>query len=166
LPNPERAAPGTSYKWAAHRGLEGLDDARRLRAMNKTVWLARILSIGGVLETGTGLALLVDPSAVAFLLLRSPLEGPGVVVARLAGGGLLALGVACWYARGTPSIPAGLGVSRAFLAYNLVACVVLAMARPPFPVGLVALGASVLHGLLAVALLVALYGPRRAPTVT
>ena len=127
--------------------------------MDKTVRLANILSIGGVLETGTGLALLVDPPAVAFLLLRSPLAGPGVVVARLAGGGLLALGIACWYGRGTPSTPAGLGVSRAFLAYNLVACAVLALARPPFPGGLVALGASVLHGLLAAALVTALFGP-------
>ena len=132
--------------------------------MNRSVWLGRILSIGGVLETGVGLALLVDPPAVAFLLLRAPLEGPGVVVARLAGGGLLALGIACVYARGTPSTPAGLGVSRAFLAYNLVACAVLAMARPPFPGGLVALGASVLHGLLAAALITALFGTDRAPT--
>ena len=89
--------------------------------MHKTVWLARILSMGGVLETGTGLLLLVDPPVLASLLLRAPLSGPGVVIARLAGGGLLALGIACWYARGTPSTPAGLGVSRAFLAYNLVA---------------------------------------------
>ena len=132
--------------------------------MNRSVWLGRILSIGGVLETGVGLALLVDPPAVAFLLLRAPLEGPGVVVARLAGGGLLALGIACVYARGTPSTPAGLGVSRAFLAYNLVACAVLAMARPPFPGGLVALGASVLHGLLAAALITALFETDRAPT--
>lgn len=87
-----------------------------------------------------------------------------MVIARLAGGGLLALGIAWGYARGTPSAPAGLGVSRAFLAYNLVACAVLALARPPLPGGLVALGASVLHGLLAAALITALSGTGRAPT--
>jgi hypothetical protein len=127
--------------------------------MSKTVWLARILGVGGVLETGTGLVLLVDPTVPASLLLRSPLAGPGVVFARLAGGGLLALGIACWHARGTPLTHAGLGVSRAFLVYNLVACALLALVRPPLPGGMVALGASVLHGLLAAALLTALYRP-------
>ena len=131
--------------------------------MNKTVWLARILTIGGVLETALGLGLLVDPSALASLLLGSPLAGPGVVVARIAGGGLLALGIACWCARETPLAPAGLGVSRAFLTYNLVACVTLAWARPALASGgLPALVASVLHGALAAALLGALFGRGRS----
>ncbi len=127
--------------------------------MNRTVWLGRILSVGGVLETGLGLALLVDPSAVAFLLLRAPLEEPGIVVARIGGGGLLALGIACWGARATPTTRAGLGVSWAFLAYNVVACAMLAWTHPPWVGGgLPALGASVLHGMLAAALLGALLG--------
>ena len=107
--------------------------------------------------------LLVDPSALASLLLRSPLEGAGLVVARIGGGGVLSLGIACWCARETPLTPAGLGVSRAFLAYNLVACVTLALARPALASGgLPALGASVLHGVLAAALLGALVGRRRS----
>jgi hypothetical protein len=131
--------------------------------MNQTVWLARILSTGGVLESGVGLMLLVDPSLLASLLLRSPLERAGLVVARIGGGGVLALGIACWCARKTPHTPAGLGVSRAFLAYNLVACVTLALARPALASGgLPALGASVLHGVLAAALLVVLFGRRRS----
>jgi hypothetical protein len=125
--------------------------------MNNAVWLARILSIGGVLETGVGLGLLAAPSALASLLLRSPLAGPGVVFARVAGGGLLSLGIACWCARETPLAPAGLGVSWAFLMYNLVACVTLARARPALASGgLPALGASALHGVLGAALLGAL----------
>jgi hypothetical protein len=87
-----------------------------------------------------------------------------VVVARIGGGGVLSLGIACWSARGTPSSPAGLGVARAFLAYNLVACAILALARTPLPGGLAALGASVLHGLLAAALCTALFGSGRAHT--
>ena len=127
--------------------------------MNTTVWLARILSTGGVLETGVGLALLVDPSALASLLLRSPLEGAGLVFARIGGGGLVSLGIACWCARETPLTPAGLGVSRAFFAYNLVACVTLAAARPALASGgFPGLAASVLHGVLAAALLGALFG--------
>jgi len=131
--------------------------------MNKTVWLGRILSAGGVLEAGVGSMLLVDPASLASLLLRSPLEGAGLVVARIGGGGVLALGIACWCARQVPLTTAGLGVSRAFLAYNLVACVTLALARPALASGgLPALGASVLHGVLAAALLGALGGRRRS----
>jgi hypothetical protein len=132
--------------------------------MNRSVLLARILGLGGALEAGVGLLLLACPSALAWLLLRSPLEGAGPVVARLGGGGLLALGIACWCARGTPLTPAGLGVARGFLAYNLVACVTLAVARPPLSSGgLLALGASVLHGLLAAALIAAFVGRAQPP---
>jgi len=82
-----------------------------------------------------------------------------LVFARIGGGGVLSLGIACWCARKTPVTPAGLGVSRAFLAYNLVACVTLAVARPALASGgLPALAASVLHGVLAAALLGALFG--------
>lgn len=132
--------------------------------MNRTVWLTRILSIGGVLEIGVGLALLVAPSSLSSLLLRAPLEGAPVAIARLGGGGLLALGIACWCARRAPSTPAALGVSWGFLAYNVVASVTLAWARPPLASGgLPALGASVLHGVLAVALLGALLRRGQAP---
>jgi len=135
--------------------------------MNRTVWLTRILSIGGVLETAAGLGLLIAPSALASLLLRSPLAGPGVVLARIAGGGVLSLGIACWCARGTPSAPAGLGVSWAFLVYNLVACVTLALAgRELASAGLPALVASALHGVLGVALLGVLSGRGRSSAGT
>jgi hypothetical protein len=119
--------------------------------------LGRLLTAGAVLETPVGLGLIVAPSALAEILLGAPLDGPGLAVARLGGGGLLALGIACWCARGTPSTPAGLGVARAFLAYNLVACGVLFAAYPPLPGGALALGAGFLHGFLAVVLLMALW---------
>jgi len=96
--------------------------------------------------------------------LRSPLIWPGVVVARLAGGGLLALGIACWCARTTPRSPAGLGVAWGFLAYNLVACVTLVRAgTAPASGGLLALGAATLHGVLGAGLLVALAGRNQWP---
>jgi hypothetical protein len=129
--------------------------------LKREVRLEHILGMGAVLETGVGLVLLIDPSAASSLLLRAPLIGPGVVIARLAGGGLLGLGIACWYARGTPWTSAGLGVSRAFLTYNVVACAILVLARPPLPGGLAALAASAVHGLLAIPLLKALLGRGR-----
>lgn len=114
------------------------------------------------METVAGVALLVAPSGAASLMLGSSLDMPGVVIGRLGGGGLLSLGIACWLARHTPTAPAGLGVSWAFLTYNLIACVTLAWAwtvlgRDALP----SLGAAVVHGALGVALLAALFGRGR-----
>ncbi len=124
--------------------------------MNTTRWLSRLLAIGAVLEIPVGLGLLVAPSPLASLLLAAPLTGAGLVVARLAGGGLLGLGIACWFARSTPTTQAGLGVAGALLIYNVVACVTLALALPEPGSRALTLGAAVLHGLLAVGLLGAL----------
>jgi hypothetical protein len=132
--------------------------------MNQNVWLARLLAIGGILEIGAGLGLLVAPSLAAMILLGSSLEMPGIIIGRLAGGGLLALGIACWQARKTPLVPAGLGVSWGFLVYNVVACITLAWAgvtlgREALP----ALGLALVHGVLGVAVLAALAGRVRVP---
>jgi len=127
--------------------------------MNKPVWLARLLSLGGVLEIIAGLGLLVDPAGGALALLGASMEGPGVAIGRIGGGGLLSLGIACWLARKTPSAPASVGVARAYLAYNVVTCVTLAWASVALGGGsLPALGASVLHGALGAAVLGALLG--------
>jgi hypothetical protein len=132
--------------------------------MSASAWLGFILTAGAVLEIPTGLALLLAPTLVAEILLRAPLDGTGLAIARIAGGGLLAVGLSCWSARRTPTTAAGLGVCRGFLAYNVVACAVLIRAYPPLPGGLAALGAGILHGVVAAALLAALYdpGPPRA----
>jgi hypothetical protein len=115
------------------------------------------LGIAGILESVVAVGLLVDSPAVAAVLLQSKLDAPGQVIGRIAGGGLLALGIACWCARTTPSAPGSLGVAWALLSYNVVACITLAwagtaMAGGGFP----AFSASVLHGLFGVALLGAL----------
>lgn len=130
--------------------------------MNKPVWLGRLLSLGGVLETVAGLVLLFDPAAVASVAFQSPLDGAGVVIGRIGGGGLLSLGIACWLARKTPLAPASVGVSWGFLAYNVATCVTLAWAGTALASsGLVAFAAAALHGAIAAALLVALLGRSR-----
>lgn len=130
--------------------------------MSTTAWLARLLSVGGVLETLAGAALLIDPARVASLLLGASLQGPAITIARLGGGGLLALGIACWCARTTPAAPASIGVGWGFLAYNLVACATLASFTLTTTSGsLPALGAAVLHGVLGATLLWALLGRAR-----
>jgi len=131
--------------------------------MNKPVWLARLLSIGGVLETVSGLGLLLDPAGGASALFGSSMEGAGLAIGRIGGGGLLALGIACWLARKTPMSPASVGVAWAYLAYNAVTCVTLAWASVALGGGsLPALGGSVLHGLLGAAMLSALPGRGQA----
>jgi len=127
--------------------------------MTKRVLLGRLLGLGGVLETVAGLGLLVDPAGGALALFGSSMEGPGVAIGRIGGGGLLALGIACWWARKTPTAPASVGVGWAYLVYNVVTCVTLAWASVALVGGsLPALGASVLHGILGVAVLVSLLG--------
>jgi len=127
--------------------------------MTKPVLLARLLGLGGVLETVAGLGLLVDPAGGALALFGSSMEGPGVAIGRIGGAGLLALGIACWLARKTPTAPASVGVGWAYLVYNVVTCVTLAWASVALAGGsLPALGASVLHGILGAAVLVALLG--------
>ena len=127
--------------------------------MTKPVLLARLLGLGGVLETVAGLGLLADPAGGAMALFGSSMEGPGVAIGRIGGGSLLALGIACWLARKTPTAPASVGVAWGYLVYNVVTCVTLAWASVALAGGsLPALGASALHGILGAAVLVALLG--------
>jgi hypothetical protein len=89
--------------------------------------------VTAVIEVGAGLALLGFPSAVAMLLLGTPLDTPAALtVARVAGAGLLALGVACWLARGDTQSPAARGLVGAMLLYNVAAVAVLAFAGIAF----------------------------------
>lgn len=60
----------------------------------------KLLVFTGLAEAATGVALLVVPSLVGHWLLGVELAGVSVVVARVAGIALLALGVGCW--PGTP----------------------------------------------------------------
>jgi hypothetical protein len=140
-------------------------DRRILRRMNKPIWIARLLGLGGVLETVAGLGLLVDPAGGALALFGSSMEEPGIAIGRIGGGGLLALGIACWLARKTPEAPASVGVAWAYLAYNAVTCITLAWASVTLGGNsLPAVGASVLHGVVGAVLLGALLG--RGPATT
>jgi len=62
----------------------------------------KVLVFAAAGEIATGLALLVVPSLVGQLLLGTDLTGAAVMVARVAGIALIALGVACW--PGTPVV--------------------------------------------------------------
>jgi hypothetical protein len=58
-----------------------------------------LLALTAVGEAVTGLALLVYPPIVVRLLFGAEIAGVGVVMSRVAGAALLAIGVACWLPR-------------------------------------------------------------------
>lgn len=88
--------------------------------------LSSLLTVTAVLEASTGVFLLASPILLASLLL-GVLEGSvPLVLARVAGGALLALGIACWYAAREPVGPATRGVVAAMLVYNLATAMAFA----------------------------------------
>ena len=58
--------------------------------------MKKVLALAAVAEAGLGLVLLVYPPIVVRLLLGADIAGAGIVVSRVAGIALIALGVACW----------------------------------------------------------------------
>lgn len=64
--------------------------------------MRRVLVFAAVGEAATGMALLIVPSLVCQLLFGTELTGIAMIVARVAGIALIALGVACW--PGTPLV--------------------------------------------------------------
>ena len=76
----------------------------------------RILSFTSIVEFGTAVALIADPTLVARLLLGADIAGVAVALARFFGVGLLALGLACWPDKA--SIGSNASAFRGMLVYN------------------------------------------------
>jgi len=111
----------------------------------------RILALSSAIEFATGIALLAVPDLVARVLLGTALSDSGIAVARLAGCGLLSLGLACWQTADVVSPQA----TRALFVYNTLAGMYLGYLRVSGSfTGPLLLPACVLH--LAVGLLLAL----------
>src|SRR6266446_1310062 len=111
-----------------------------------------LLKLTGIIETATGLGLMAVPSVVVRLLLGSPLDtSAAVMLGRVAGAALLALGVACWLARDDTQSRAARGLVVAMLMYNLIATAVLAFAGIGLGLqGVMLWPAVVLHAAMAV----------------
>jgi hypothetical protein len=58
--------------------------------------MKKVLIFAAIAEAATGLALLIVPSLVGQLLLGHKMAGIAIPVARMAGMGLIGLGIACW----------------------------------------------------------------------
>jgi hypothetical protein len=124
-------------------------------------------TVSAVIELGAGLALLFCPSAAVALLVGAAVEEPAAsTVARICGAGLLALGVACWLARGDSHSRAARGLIAAMLLYDVCAAVILAYAGIHFELCGVALWpAVILHALLSVWCVAFLWGNRLNATM-
>jgi hypothetical protein len=117
----------------------------------RVITLRRILAFSSATEIGTGIGLIVAPAIVVALLLRGEVSDLALLVARVLGITLLALGLACWPNRQEPG--SAMPAWRGMLAYNGLVAVFLGYA------GLVLHFAGpllwptvVLHGVVAVLL--------------
>jgi hypothetical protein len=89
----------------------------------------KLLLVMALVETPTGVMLLLSPALVVEVLLGASLDAPAaLVVARMAGAALLSLGGACWLARNDGPNRAVRGLVAAMLLYNSAAVAVLAHA--------------------------------------
>jgi hypothetical protein len=105
-----------------------------------------LLLLSSAIEAATGLALIALPLLVGRLLLGVELPGSAIAVARVAGFGLLALGVACWPGADTVA-PQNI---RALFIYNLLAGIFLGYLRAAGGFsGFLLWPAAVLHVILA-----------------
>jgi hypothetical protein len=84
----------------------------------------RFLAVTAAIEVGAGLGLLALPDVAVKLLLGADISGAAVPLGRVAGVALLALGLACWLARGH----AVSTLTSAMLLYNCGVAAVLGMA--------------------------------------
>jgi hypothetical protein len=111
-----------------------------------------LLLVTAFIEVGTGLLLLFLPSVPLALLLGVAQAAPeALLVGRVAGAALLAIGVASWLGRRDDRNPAQLGLLTGVLIYDGAAAVLLAGAGLFLNMAGIALWpAVVLHAALAV----------------
>jgi hypothetical protein len=83
-----------------------------------------LLALAAVGEAATGLVLLVYPPIVVRLLFGAEIAGAGMVMSRIAGIGLIGLGIACWPSRDTSSRAAS--ALCGMLTYSSLAALYLA----------------------------------------
>lgn len=124
---------------------------------------AKLLMATAIVEFGAGVLLMTFPDFAIWLLLA--VQGPApeaVIVSRILGAALLAIGTACWIGRDDPGSPSQRALVWGALVYNVVACLVMVYAGSLL--GMAGLGlwvAVVYHAAMAAWCVVA---PRRSTT--
>jgi hypothetical protein len=117
-----------------------------------------LLPFAAVSEAATGLALLMVPSLVGWLLFGAELSGVAIPVARVLGIALIGIGVACWPGRTALS---------GMLTYSLLATLYLSYVGIEGQwIGKFLWPAVVVHGILTVLLARAWFIDLTTPTKT
>lgn len=102
------------------------------------------------LELPTGTGLLVAPSRIAKLLLGDPLRSTeSLIVGKVAGAALVAIGLNCWFQRQARRNARSTGLLAGLLSYNVAVPIVLVRAARGGTRGVLLWPAVVLHGVLA-----------------
>jgi hypothetical protein len=111
----------------------------------------RLFIATAAIEVGAGAFLLIAPALVIWFLLGVPKPShEALVVGRVGGAGLLALGVDCWLSRRDRDSRSRSGLLYGMLTYNVSVCAVLAYAGSMQSMaGIVLWPAVVLHGVMA-----------------
>ncbi len=114
--------------------------------------LGKLFIATALIEAGAGLSLAFLPALAIRLFLGVSEPSPeALIVGRLGGAGLLAIGVAFWLARDDGGSRSQLALLWGILVYNIGACVVLATAALMMHVSGVALWPAVaLHTALTI----------------
>jgi len=85
-----------------------------------------LLIFTAVVESLTGLIFLILPSLLVSILLGLSVDSPvDLLLGRVAGAALLALGVTCWLAHNDEKSGAAKGLTTAMLLYNIVVTTLL-----------------------------------------
>jgi hypothetical protein len=104
-----------------------------------------------LIEVGVGLSLLCLPAMAIWFLLGVGEPSPdAIIVGRVGGAGLLAIGVACWLARDDGDSRSQHGLLWGMIIYNVGACVVLAIAGSMRMSGVALWPAVVLHAAMTI----------------
>jgi hypothetical protein len=119
--------------------------------------MKKVLTLAAVTEGLAGLILFVYPPVVIRLLFDSEIAGAGVLMSRITGICLIALGMACWPDRNT--LRAFLGM----LTYSLLAMLYLVYVGVTRGVGILLWPAVAAHAGLSVLLVLAWWKERQAP---
>ena len=89
--------------------------------------MKRIFQVTALIESMTGLIFLISPSWLVLILLRTSIDSTiDLLLGRIAGAGLLSIGIACWLTHKDEESIAAKGLVAAILLYNIIATILLA----------------------------------------
>ena len=105
--------------------------------------MKKLLILAALSEAATGLVLFVYPPIVVHVLFGAAVTGAGIILSRIAGISLIALGIACW-PRNTAQ-----GALFGMLTYSTLAALYLAYVGITGVVGILLWPAVAVHAVLS-----------------